>query len=141
MNVNEINNHATAAFPPQKPANINPGQTSVAGTERAREAASSSPSVQAQQMQQTQAVQASDPTALDPDKPGELQSVVEKIQEFVSKAASDIKFSIDEDSGRTVVKVIDRTTQDVIRQIPSQEMLDLAQAMDKLQGLLIKQKA
>jgi flagellar protein FlaG len=40
-----------------------------------------------------------------------------------------------------VVKVIDRETQDVIRQIPSQEMLDLAQALDKLQGLLIKQKA
>jgi flagellar protein FlaG len=141
MNINEIGNHVAAAFPPQRPANINLGQTSAAGTERPREAAAASPSVQAQQTQQTQSVQASDPSALGPDKPGELQSVVEKIQEFVSKAASDIKFSIDEDSGRTVVKVIDRTTQEVIRQIPSQEMLDLAQAMDKLQGLLIKQKA
>ena len=70
-----------------------------------------------------------------------LRSAVEKIQEFVSSTASDIRFSIDEDSGQTVVKVIDRETQEVIRQIPSQEMLDLAQALDKLQGLLIKQKA
>ena len=40
-----------------------------------------------------------------------------------------------------MVKVIDRETEDIIRQIPSQEMLDLAKALDKLQGLLIRQKA
>ena len=66
---------------------------------------------------------------------------MEKIQEFIRETSSDIEFSIDEDSVRTVVKVIDRETEEVIRQIPSQEMLDLAQALDKLQGLLIRQKA
>jgi flagellar protein FlaG len=70
---------------------------------------------------------------------------VEKLQEFVSIAASDIKFSIDQDSGRTVVKVVDRETKDVIRQIPSEEMLELAKALDRAlgepQGVLVKQKA
>lgn len=70
-----------------------------------------------------------------------LDTAVEKIQEFVNTSSSEIKFSIDEDSGRTVVRVVDRETQDVIRQIPSQEVLDLAQALGKLQGLLIRQKA
>ncbi len=92
------------------------------------------------------ALQVSAPSAKEASKddPGileKLKAAVEKIQEFVSSTASDIKFSIDEESGQTVVKVVDRETQDVIRQIPSQEMLDLAQALDKLQGLLIKQKA
>ncbi|MDA0189672.1 MAG: flagellar protein FlaG, partial [Proteobacteria bacterium] len=59
----------------------------------------------------------------------------------VSPVASDIQFSIDEDTGTTVVKIIDRTTDEVIRQIPSEEMLDIAKALDRLQGLLIKQKA
>jgi flagellar protein FlaG len=141
MNISEITNHAAAAFPPQRPVTANPAQTSAVVTERERPretATASAPTVQAQQ---PSSVQADDPAARDPTKPSELQAAVEKIQEFVSKAASDINFSIDEDSGRTVVKVIDRTTKDVIRQMPSQEMLDLAQAMDKLQGLLIKQKA
>jgi flagellar protein FlaG len=141
MSINEIGSQTAAAFPPQRPVNINPAQTSVAGGDRPREAAVSSPTIQAQQIQQAQSIQATDPSVRDPGKPGDLQSAVEKIQEFVSKTASDISFSIDGDSGRTVVKVIDRTTKDVIRQIPSQEMLELAQAMDKLQGLLIKQKA
>ena len=92
------------------------------------------------------ALQVSAPSAKEASKddPGileKLKAAVEKIQEFVSSTASDIKFSIDEESGQTIVKVVDRETQDVIRQIPSQEMLDLAQALDKLQGLLIKQKA
>jgi flagellar protein FlaG len=144
MNISEVTNHAAAAFPPQRPVTANPAQTSAVVTERERPretATASAPTVQVQQPQQPPSVQADDPTARDPTKPSELQAAVEKIQEFVSKAASDINFSIDEDSGRTVVKVIDRTTKDVIRQMPSQEMLDLAQAMDKLQGLLIKQKA
>ncbi|GHU07170.1 hypothetical protein FACS1894158_15080 [Betaproteobacteria bacterium] len=141
MNISEITSHTVAAFPPQRPLNVNPSQTSdlAVSEQRPRETATAStPNVQAQQ---PSSVQADNPAVHDPTKPSELQSAVAKIQEFVSKAASDINFSIDEDSGRTVVKVIDRTTKDVIRQMPSQEMLDLAQAMDKLQGLLIKQKA
>ena len=70
-----------------------------------------------------------------------LENAAKKVQEFVNLAASDIKFSIDEDSGQTVVKIIDRATEDVIRQMPSEDMLELAKALDKLQGLLIKQKA
>lgn len=93
-----------------------------------------------------QAVKAAAPTAGEESQESQgglekLRAAVEKIQEFVSSAASDIEFSIDEESGRTIVKVIDRETEDVIRQIPSQEMLDLAKALDRLQGLLIKQKA
>jgi flagellar protein FlaG len=74
-------------------------------------------------------------------RPEELQSALQKIREFVSAAASDISFSIDSDSGRSVVKVIDRSTQEVIRQIPSQEFLEMSKALDRLQGLLLKNKA
>lgn len=93
-----------------------------------------------------QAVKASVPTSGEESQESQgglekLRAAVEKIQEFVSATASDIEFSVDEESGRTIVKVIDRETEDVIRQIPSQEMLDLAKALDRLQGILIKQKA
>lgn len=71
----------------------------------------------------------------------EVESAVKKVQNFVSAKAADIQFSIDEDIGITVVKVIDRGTKEVIRQIPSEEMLEIAKALDKLQGLLVKQQA
>ncbi|MDR1276765.1 MAG: flagellar protein FlaG [Candidatus Accumulibacter sp.] len=70
-----------------------------------------------------------------------LQSALDKIEKFISVAASDINFSIDEESGVTVIKIIDRGTKDVIRQIPTEEMLDISRALDRLQGLFIKNKA
>ena len=50
-------------------------------------------------------------------------------------------FSIDDDTGKTVVKIVDSTTQEVIKQIPSEEILSIAKALDKLKGLFIEQKA
>lgn len=70
----------------------------------------------------------------------ELESAVEKVQSFTQKQAKELQFNIDKDSGRTVIKVVDTSTQEVIRQIPSEEMLSMAKALDQLQGLLIKQK-
>lgn len=132
MDINEVASRAASTPPPPRQASLAPGLQTTNGAIRPRDA--------------TQLAQAPEPSVgeASAEKQGgmeKLRAAVEKIQEFVSSTASDIKFSIDEDSGRTVVRVIDRETQEVIRQIPSQEMLDLAQALDKLQGLLIKQKA
>jgi flagellar protein FlaG len=136
MDINEVAGSVAMATLPQRRAAAPGTQTVSSDTVRPHDAQAPSQSVQ------TQPVSFSDPSIRDKDWFGnELDTAIEKIQQFVNTAASDIKFSIDEDSGRTVVKVIDRETQDVIRQIPSQEILDLAQALGKLQGLLIKQKA
>jgi flagellar protein FlaG len=55
--------------------------------------------------------------------------------------SQEIQFSIDPDTDRTIVKVIDQRTQEVIRQMPSAEALEIAKALDRLQGLLIRQQA
>lgn len=70
-----------------------------------------------------------------------VAEALERIQKFVEPMASDLQFSVDESSGMRVVKVLDRATQEVIRQIPSAEVLEIAKALDRLQGLLLKQKA
>ena len=72
---------------------------------------------------------------------GELASAIEKVQDFTKTLANELKFNIDEDSGQMVVKIVDSATDEVIRQIPSEEMLEIAKALDQIQGLLIKQKA
>jgi flagellar protein FlaG len=52
-----------------------------------------------------------------------------------------IEFSLDETDHRPIIKVVDQQTKEVIRQIPSKEMLEIARALDKAQGLLIDHKA
>jgi len=72
---------------------------------------------------------------------GTLEEVVKAVNDFVKPFNDTLSFSIDEDTGTTVVKVIDTETDTVIKQMPSEEMLALAKALDQLQGLLVKQKA
>ena len=72
---------------------------------------------------------------------GELQKALEEVEKAVAPMAQSLQFSLDKDSGRTVVKVMDTDTNEVIRQIPSEEVLAISKAVDKLKGLLIKQQA
>ena len=48
----------------------------------------------------------------------------------------DINFSLDDSSGRVVVKVTDTKSGDVIRQIPSEEALKLAESLSEARSLL-----
>lgn len=76
--------------------------------------------------------------------PPDAQAVgqaVENINQAMKSLSNRIEFSIDEDSKRQVVKVIDPDTKEVIRQMPSEEALAISKALDRLQGLLIKQEA
>lgn len=66
---------------------------------------------------------------------------VKKLNEFVAITKNALEFSIDEDSGRQLVKLIDTETKEIIRQFPTEEALQIAKALDKFQGLLIHNKA
>jgi flagellar protein FlaG len=52
-----------------------------------------------------------------------------------------VQFSLDSGSGKVIVKVIDAATKQVLRQIPSEEMLEIAKSLDRLRGLLVNQRA
>lgn len=80
-------------------------------------------------------------TTSKPIEPRELEKAVQKLSDFVASKQSEISFSIDESSGTRVVKILDRASKEVIRQIPSEEAVAMAQVLDKIQGLLIKDKA
>lgn len=71
----------------------------------------------------------------------ELQAVVDSFNQFIPMAAHNLTFSIDDDSGKVIVKIIDGATQNVIRQIPSEEALALSRSLDQLKGLLLTGKA
>jgi flagellar protein FlaG len=70
---------------------------------------------------------------------GQLSDAVKQINETLKKLSQDLEFSVDSENNRTVVKVIDQQTKDVIRQIPTEEAMEIAKALDRVQGLLIRQ--
>ncbi|NQD95465.1 flagellar protein FlaG [Pseudomonas sp. CrR25] len=71
----------------------------------------------------------------------EVEAAVATIQDFVQSVRRSINFSLEEGSGRVVVKVTDAGSGDVIRQIPSEEALQLAENLAEVRSLLFKAEA
>ncbi|MBV2263239.1 MAG: flagellar protein FlaG [Thauera sp.] len=84
--------------------------------------------------------QAGNQAGAEPDRETLLQAV-EDVRKAIEPVAQNLLFSIDDDTGRTIVKVVDAQTDEVIRQMPSEEVLAISKAIDKLKGVLIQQKA
>lgn len=70
----------------------------------------------------------------------DIRAAIDKIEKFIAPATRDITFSVDRDTGINLIKIIDRSSKEVIRQIPGDEVLSIARALDNLQGLLVKEK-
>ena len=121
---------AVTAARPQAAQNT-PGEAAKS----AAEAAGTGAILKAGSAQEAQRAQAGQ----EPDHATLLQAV-DEVRNAIKPVAQDLLFSIDDDSGRTVVKVVDSSTDEVIRQIPSKELLAISKALDKLQGLLLKQE-
>jgi len=71
----------------------------------------------------------------------ELQNAIQKVQAAMQPATGNIQFSLDQSTGKAIVKVVDAETGDLIRQIPSQEMLAIASAIDEVHSLLLPSEA
>lgn len=71
----------------------------------------------------------------------QLKAAVKSVEDYIRPFNSNIEFSVNKDTDQIVTKVIDTATKEIIRQIPSEEMLAIAKALDSLKGLLVKQTA
>jgi flagellar protein FlaG len=85
-------------------------------------------------------------------KPSNVQKEIQITQEVIAKAATQIQnfvqemgrnlsFTIDETTGYNVVRVMNPETNEVIRQLPSEELLKIARSMEQLNSVLVNQKA
>ena len=87
----------------------------------------------------------SPPDIKDGDDPSseQLRNAADSIKQAMqeSNPSLEIEFSVDTDTKKTVVRVMDTHTGELIRQVPSQEVLAIARSIDKIQhGLLLSQK-
>lgn len=112
MKVHSLSNQVTAA-----PASVG-GRRLNAGVQPPVAAEEQSPSVVSEQ----------------------VHRAVEAINRQIQTVAPNLRFSIDEDAGHTVVRVVDTSTGDVIRQVPSEEVLAISASTERLRGLLFHQE-
>ena len=75
----------------------------------------------------------------------ELQNVVEQLNDHVQMVQRDLHFSVDDDSGRTVIRVVNSETAELVRQIPSEEVLQISRSLkeqvDGITGLIVQTSA
>jgi len=72
----------------------------------------------------------------------QVKKAVEALKQLVeARAPNSLAFSIDDATGKTIVRITDAQTGEVIRQIPSEEILDIARSLDRMQGMLLQQQA
>ena len=76
-----------------------------------------------------------------------LEKVVSQLNAYIQNTQRDVDFSVDDSTGRVVVRVIDSVSEEVIRQIPSEEMLAISRHLvesletEQPKGFLIELKA
>lgn len=71
----------------------------------------------------------------------EVSNALKNINNFFQMSKRTMQFSINEGTGKMVIEIKDEKTGEVIRQIPSEEVLQLEKKLDEVQGLLFSKKA
>lgn len=105
------------------PRQNNPGTNAAQAVERSQEPNSGNPGGGAASLEKA------------------VQESVEKLNNFIRPYVTSLQFSVDKDLGRVVVKIMDSETKEVIKQIPSEDVLALTKALGKVAGLIVKQEA
>ena len=67
----------------------------------------------------------------------QLDDAVSQLNDFVQNVQRDLQFEVDNDMGQTIVRVVDQQTQEVIRQIPDEVALRLAEKLQQDEPLTL----
>lgn len=89
----------------------------------------------------TQSVQQNAPAEKVEVSAERLQDAVEKMNELMQSGNRSLRFQVDDTAERVVVKVLDIETDEVVRQIPSEETLKFSEFLEGMVGLIFDQKA
>jgi flagellar protein FlaG len=72
---------------------------------------------------------------------GKIQDAVDAVNAKLQDTSTRLKITRDDESGGMIVQIVNQTTGETLRQIPSAEMLHLSASLGKLQGKLFNRKA
>ena len=71
----------------------------------------------------------------------QVTQAVERINEIMQSGRNTLKFELNEDAGQMVIQVLDAQSEELIRQIPSEETLKFAEYVEGLVGIIFNDKA
>lgn len=67
----------------------------------------------------------------------ELDDAVSQLNDYVQNVQRDLQFEVDNESGQTIVRVVDQQTQEVVRQMPDEVALRLAEKLQQDEPLTL----
>ena len=115
------------------------GQAAHTLTERAIDDVKQTEVLNQQKLQQNQYKNNNQDEKAQPLDREQLEQMAQQLQDFMGEMNRSIQFKVDEDSGRDVIKVLDKNSGEVIKQYPSEEVLSLVSKLSESAGILIDQ--
>jgi flagellar protein FlaG len=92
---------------------------------------------QTEQKQSLSAVEQQVQKKAEEAREAQVENAVAKLNDYVQNTERKLEFQLDEDSGQTVVRVYDKNSEELIRQIPNEEALELAQKLNQEEPLML----
>ncbi|MGO3422174.1 MAG: flagellar protein FlaG [Pseudoalteromonas distincta] len=136
--MNTINSNAEVTLPtPLAGEDKVVGQAASSLTERAVDDVKQADTQNQQRLQQNQYEKNNQEVTAQPLEREQLEKMAQQLQDFMGEMNRSLQFQVDEDSGRDVIKVLDKDTGDIIKQYPSEEVLNLVSKLSETAGLLI----
>lgn len=83
-------------------------------------------------------------TSTEQTQPGDkkkVEAISAAMNHFVQLMNADLQFSVHEKTGRVMVKLVDESTKEVLKEIPSEEFLDMVAKIQEYVGMMIDKKA
>ncbi len=69
----------------------------------------------------------------------ELKKIIDQSNAALKQISSSLEFSQEKSTGKTLIRVYDRDTKELIRQFPTEEMVVIAKQIENLKGVLVDQ--
>lgn len=70
-----------------------------------------------------------------------VQQLAAELGTALNRLEGDFSVSVDKDSGTMVVRITDQETGEIVRQIPSKELLEADRSMERIVGLIVDDQA
>ena len=79
--------------------------------------------------------------AVEAATPTQVEQAVHEVNASLQNRSIGLRFEVDEDTDKVIVKVVERESGEVIRQIPSEEVVRIAKVLGNAPGMLMRQAA
>lgn len=141
--MNDVTLNSTDLKPARASAAVPARALSSSSAESMRAASVKNPAAPGNAVQQQtlspadQASQAREAQESQKSQKEQLTSAVSKLNDYVQNVQRDLQFEVNSELGQTIVRVVDQKTQQVIRQIPDELALQLAEKLQQDEPLTL----